>query len=216
MRLASRNAMEVFRNYHPLFVEGMSGYDPRDPEPVAVAVVAALRRHWGHYPPSKPVLLMIQGDPLTERGISAITRRVAKAVGVHRGLIVLDEVMADYHSPNADRDNVLLEIRFSEVMAWLENNASGTLETVETAINALIHEKNRDRAGLAKPPLADYYRLFALLQEASKAAFADLCGEITLAHTSAALVPSSVSSFYTVGVDLGLLDRRDIVAIEED
>ena len=39
--------MEVFRNYHPLFVEGMSGYDPRDPEPVAVAVVAALRRHWG-------------------------------------------------------------------------------------------------------------------------------------------------------------------------
>jgi hypothetical protein len=29
-------------------------------------------------------------------------------------------------------------------------------------------------------------------------------------------VPSSVSSFYTVGVDLGLLDRRDIVAIEED
>ena len=47
MRLASRNAMEVFRNYHPLFVEGMSGYDPRDPEPVAVAVVAALRRHWG-------------------------------------------------------------------------------------------------------------------------------------------------------------------------
>ena len=208
--------MESFRKYHPLFVEGMSGYDPRDPAPVATAVVAALRVHWDCYPPSKPVLLMIQGDPLTERGISAITPRVARALGVHRGLIVLDEEIADYHSPNADRDNVILEIWFSEVMSWLENNSPDTLARIETAIAALILEKNRDRATLGKPPLADYYRPFALLQEASKAAFAALCGEITLAHTSAAVVPSSVSSFYTVGVDLGLVDCRDIVAIEGD
>ena len=113
--------LEVFKQYHPLFVEGMSGYDPRDPDRVATSVVASVRKHWVTHPPTKPVLLMLQGDPLTERSISAITRRVANALRVPRGLIVLDEEIADYHSPNADRDNVVLETRYSVVAAWLES-----------------------------------------------------------------------------------------------
>jgi hypothetical protein len=35
--------MNQFEHFHPLFVGGMSGYDPRDPKPVAVEVVRALR-----------------------------------------------------------------------------------------------------------------------------------------------------------------------------
>ena len=193
----------------------MSGYDLRDPEPVAVEVVRILRKHWDSRPPSKPVLLMIQGDPLTERGVSAITPRVASALGVQRGLIVLDDGIADYHSLDADRDNVVLETLFSEVMNWLERYSPGTLIQVETAIEALIHDKNCNRADLGKPPLADYFPTFARLQEVSKIALSALCGEMTLVHTSAELVPFSVSSFYTVGVDLELINPSDIVAFEE-
>ena len=206
--------MNKFKRFHPLFVEGMSGYDPRDPEPVAAEVVRVLREHWDTRPPSKPVLLMIQGDPLTERGISAITPRVAKALGVQRGLIVLDEEFASYHSPNADRENVVREVRFSEVMTWLESYSPGTLLQVESAIAALIRAKNYDRTALGKPPLADYFPTFARLQEVSKIALYTLCGEMTLVHTSAELVPSSVSSFYTVGIDLELINPSDIVAFE--
>ena len=207
--------MNKFKRFHPLFVEGMSGYDPRDPEPVVVEVVRVLREHWETRPPSKPVVLMIQGDPLAERGISAITPRVAKALGVQRGLIVLDEEIADYHSPNADRENVVLEVLFSEVMTWLERYSPGTLIQVETAIAALVRAKNSDRAVVGKPPLAEYFPTFARLQEVSKIALYTLCGEMTLVHTSAELVPSSVSSFYTVGIALGLINPSDIVAFEE-
>ena len=153
--------------------------------------------------------------PLTERGISAITPRVAKALGVQRGLIVLDEEIANYHSPNADRENVVLEVLFSEVMTWLESYSPGTLIQVETAIAALVRAKNFDRAVLSKPPLAEYFPTFARLQEVSKIALYTLCGEMTLVHTSAELVPSSVSSFYTVGIALGLINPSDIVAFEE-
>ncbi len=207
--------MKKFKRFHPLFVEGMSGYDLRDPEPVVVEVVRVLREHWKTRPPSKPVVLMIQGDPRTERGIAAITPRVAKALGVQRGLIVLDEEIADYHSPNADRENVVLEVLFSEVMTWLESYRPGTLIQVETAIAALVRAKNFDRAVLSKPPLAEYFPTFARLQEVSKIALYALCGEMTLVHTSAELVPSSVSSFYTIGIDLGLINPSDIVAFEE-
>ena len=209
-------SLEAFTQYHPLFVEGMSGYDTRDPDDVAESVVAAIRRHWLRQPPTKPVMLMLQGDPLTERGISAITRRVASTLGVPRGLIVLDEDIADYHSLNADRDNVLLETTYSPVAAWLESQTPGVLDRVEASVQALIQEKNRERALLGKPPLADYFPLFAMLQEVAKGTFSALCGEMTLVHTSRDVVASSVSSFYTVGLAIRLYSPDCIAPCDAD
>ena len=209
-------SLEAFKQYHPLFVEGMSGYDTRDPEWVAASVVASLREHWIINPPTKPVLLMLQGDPLTERGISAITRRVASNLGVPRGLIVLDEDIAAYHSPNADRDNVVVETRYSAVAAWLESHKPGILDRVEAGIQALIQEKNREREELDKAPLADYFPLFATLQEISKGAISVLCDEMTLVHTSREVAASSVSSFYTVGLALELYGAHCVVASHAD
>ena len=209
-------SLEAFKQYHPLFVEGMSGYDTRDPEWVAASVVASLREHWITNPPTKPVLLMLQGDPLTERGISAITRRVASNLGVPRGLIVLDEDIAAYHSPNADRDNVVVETRYSAVAAWLESHKPGILDRVEAGIQALIQEKNREREELDKAPLADYFPLFATLQEISKGAISVLCDEMTLVHTSREVAASSVSSFYTVGLALELYGAHCVVASHAD
>jgi hypothetical protein len=120
-------------------------------------------------------------------------------------LIVLDADIADYHAPNADRDNVTFEARYSEAVAQLERYRPGAFAEIESAVDALLIEKNKKRARLGKPPLAEYYRIFALLQEVSKGAFGALCGEITLVHTSEAIGEFSVTSFYTVGVDLGLM-----------
>ena len=209
-------SLEAYKQYHPLFIEGMSGYDKRDPDRVAMSVVASLREYWLTRPPTKPVLLMLQGDPLTQRGISAITRRVASTLGVPRGLIVLDEDIADYHSPNADRDNVILETRYSVVAAWLESYKPGMVARVQAGIQTLIERKNREREVLDKPHLANYFPLFAMLQEISKGTFTALCGEMTLVHTSRNVVASSVSSFYTVGLGLELYSPNCVAPCDAD
>jgi len=198
-------AIETIKQYHPLFVEGMGGYDTRDPVRIANCVVASIRAHWEKCPPRKPPLLIIQGDPLEPRGISAITPHVANILGIGRGLIVLDEDIADYHSLKADRDNVTFETRYSEAVAELERYRPGSVAEVERAVDSLLIEKNGRRALLGKPSLAQYYRIFVLLQEVSKGAFGALCGEITLVHTSEEIGEFSVTSFYKVGVDLGLI-----------
>ena len=203
-------SIESFGSYHPLFVEGMGGYDTRDPEQVADVVAASVSAHWQQHPPSKPPLLVIQGDPLESRGISAITPLVAKTLQLKRGLIVLDEGLADYHSPNADRDNVILETRYSEAAAFIEGHRPGTVARIEGAVDVLLTEKNQKRTSLGKPPMADYYRIFALLQEVSKAAFAALCGELTLVHTSREIGEFSVTSFGHVGLDLGLISAANV------
>ena len=202
--------LEAFEKYHPLFVEGMGGYDTRDPEQVADFVAASVSAHWKQYPPSKPPLLIIQGDPLEPKGISAVTPIVAETLQLKRGLIVLDEDLADYHSSNADRDNVILETRYSQAAAFIEGHRPRTVAKIEGAVDALLAEKNQKRALIGKPPMADYYRIFALLQEVSKAAFFALCGELTLVHTSREIGEFSVTSFGQVGLDLGLIRAANV------
>ena len=188
----------------------MGGYDTRDPEQVADVVAASVIAHWKEHPPAKQPLLIIQGDPLEPRGISAITPLVANILQLERGLIVLDEDLTDYHSPNADRNNVILETRYSQAAAFIESQRPGTVAKIKGAVDELLAEKNQKRALLGKPPLADYFRIFALLQEVSKAAFAALCGELTLVHTSRKVGEFTVTSFGQVGLDLGLIRAANV------
>ena len=58
---------------------------------------------------------MTQGDPLDERGISAITRIMSDRLGIPRILMYLDPSIASYHAPNADRYRVSYEISFFRV-----------------------------------------------------------------------------------------------------
>ena len=48
----------------------------------------------------------------------------------------------------------------------------------------------------------------------TKAACNRICGEITVAHTSTEISPFSVTSFYQVGLDLGLVTADQIVAYQ--
>ena len=197
--------------YHPLIIEGMGGYDPRDAAPVAMQIVSQLRDRWRAQPPAKPVILVTQGDPIEERGISAITRHVANELGIPRAMAFLDPHIADYHKPNADHHGVMVEIPYSLLTTVLESKHLGVISTLEQVIDSALDEKNQQREIEGKGSLQSYYRDFALLQEVTKAACHIICGDLTVAHTSAEISPFSVTSFYRVGVALGLIGAKQIM-----
>ena len=206
--------MERLRTHHPLVIEGMSGYDPRAPEPVASHIVDRLTAHWHANPYRKPIALITQGDPIEERGISAITRLVSESLSVPRFMIYLDPYIADYHLKDADQYRVELTLPYSALLDHLATIRPNSEALLTERIKRLIDAKNRARKELGKPPLQSYYRDFALLQEVTKAACWSLCGGITIIHTSAVIPPFSVSSFFEVGLDLGLIHPGDMIAFE--
>ena len=210
----SNDPIESLAQYHPLIIEGMGGYDPRDPEPIAQQIISKLRERWQAHPTGKPVILVTQGDPIEERGISAITRLVADQLDIPRAMAFLDPDIADYHKPNADHHGVILEIPYSALTSLLERKRAGVMSTLEQAIDAALAEKNRRREIEGKAPLQSYYRDFALLQEVTKAACNVICGDLTVAHTSADISAFSVTSFYEVGLVMGLIDAVQIVPFE--
>ena len=206
--------VDVLAQHHPLIIEGMGGYDPRDPEPIARQIASQLRERWQALPPTQPVLLLTQGDPIEERGISAITRHVADELGIPRAMVFLDPDIADYHKPNADHHGVILEIPYSVLTSLLERERAGVMSTLEQAVDAALAEKDQQRESEGKAPLQSYYRDFALLQEVTKAVCNMICGDLTVAHTSAEISPFSVTSFYEVGWAMGLIDAAQIVPFE--
>ena len=210
-----REAIETLRSHHPLVIEGMGGYDTRDPAQVASVIVEQLTARWATDPIQKPVLLVTQGDPYEEHGIAAITRRVADELKVQRALIFLDPYIADYHAPNADRYKVICEIAYSQLVNTLQTDRPGATNNIEKKVDEYLQEKNSRRKDAGKPALHDYYRDFALLQEVTKVACKTICGNVTVAHTSSAIDDYSVSSFYQVGLNLGLINVDDMVAFPD-
>ncbi len=203
--------IEKLQRYHPLVIEGMGGYDPRKPAPIASVIMAQIQARWLIDPPPKPILLVTQGDPYEEKGISAITRLVADGLSVSRAMIFLDPNIADYHAPNADRYKVIFEIPYSTMASTLQTHKPDALKTIEVRVDEYLAAKNAKRREQDKPPLQDYYRDFALLQEVTKVACKQICGGLTVAHTSREISDFSVSSFYRVGLDSGLIDASDMV-----
>ena len=82
---------------------------------------------------------------------------------------------------------------------------------MEKRIGKVLQEKNSRRKAAGKSVLREYYRNFALLQEVTKVACKKICGDVTIAHTSSTIDDYSVSSFYKVGLGLGLIDANDMV-----
>ena len=202
--------IEALQRYHPLVIEGMGGYDPRNPDIVAAFVINHLHNYWRDRPPSKPVLLITQGDPFEEKGIAAVTRRVANELNVSRGLIFLDPEIADYHLKNADRQGVIFEIPYSAMAHRLEASGAGVTRMIADAVSAALNDKNAQRLLNGRSVLPSYYRDFAMLQEVTKIACKQICGEITIAHTSLEISPFSVTSFCHVGLEMGFIDAVEM------
>ena len=197
--LTGTAALSKLKDFAPIVVEGGTGRrDQRDPAEVARRVAAALRPRISE----RRAILVTQGDPLEPTGISAITRLVADELAIPRALVTLPASIDPEHAPNAPRDGVILELGYDALAASLEN-----LAALETAVDGAIAAKNRAR----ERPLADYYRDYALLQEVTKGALRAICGSLTLAHTDSEIPGDSVTSFYEVGLDLGLYARGDLV-----
>ena len=208
---ADTSVIDALAQYHPLIIEGMGGYDPREPAPVAMQIVSQLHGRWRERPLTKPVILVTQGDPLEARGISAITRHVTDELDIPRAMAFLDPDIADYHKPNADHHGVILEIPYSLLTKVVENKHLGVMAALEQAVDRALVEKNQQRDIVGKGAIQSYYRDFALLQEVTKAACHVICGALTVAHTSAEISPHSVTSFYRMGVALGLIGAEQIM-----
>ena len=203
--------IQTMRGYHPLVIEGMGGYDRRDPSWVTEVILEQLRTRWTIDPPKKPLLLVTQGDPFEEKGISAITRLLADRLSVQRLLIFLDPSIADYHAPNADRYKVICELPYSALTHKLLTERPEALAQITARVDAHLRRKNTKLRSEGKKVLRDYFRDFALLQEVTKIGCKQICGAVTVAHTSANLDDYSVSSFCRVGLELGFIDVADIV-----
>jgi len=201
MTIVLRTALSIqtaLSPFHPVLVEGHSR-DVRDPHTVANRIVSNLRRHWGGRSRRddegedednvgnvlvaiKPPLLIIQGDPLTERGISAITRIVADELGIERCLVCLDEDIDPDHSALADREGVGCEIRYSRLVEILEGDAGSRMfggsasARLTRAIDDEIAAKNVRRSAMGMDDLADWYRRYALLQGERYSLFRFLIG----------------------------------------
>ena len=203
--------IEALKSFHPLIIEGMGGYDKREPNVVSINIAESLRRYWLKSPPQKPVLLVTQGDPYEDRGISAITRLVSDELDIPRALIFLDPDIADYHQPRADRYKLIFEIPYSSMSQWLEARGPNIVPEISKHIKALLSEKNAQRVHEQKSMLPEYFYDFALLHEVTKVACKQICGGVTLAHTSQEISPFSVTSFYEVGLNLELISETDMV-----
>ncbi len=207
--------IDVLAAYHPLIIEGMGGHDHREPEPIAMQIASQLRKRWQTRPPGKPIMLGTQGGPSEDRGISAITRLVAAEFRVPRAMSFLDSDIADYHKPKADHHGVILEFPYSALTSLLESERPGLMNTLELAVDIILTDKNRQREREGRGALQSYFRDFALLQEVTKAACHQNCGELTVAHTSANISPFSVTSFYQVCLDLDLIEADQIVHFKD-
>ena len=201
----------VLQSYHPLIIEGMGDYDPRDPSHVALQIMKGLEEHWVIKPPKLPILLVTQGDPYAEKGISAITRKIADELNISRAMVYLDKNIADYHEPNADHYKVVHKIPYSELTRILDQTDNSILDELGRRVYGCLEKKNRARKALKMPELAEYFYDFAMLQEVAKIGLKQICGALTVAHTSNDISPFSVTSFYEVGMDTGRIEAADIV-----
>jgi len=90
------------------------------------------------------------------------------------------------------------------------------VSSITNVVDEYLQNKTAKRLAEGNDKLPDYYRNFALLQEITKVACKKISGELTVAHTSNVLSEYSVSSFYRVGFDLGLIDSSEMVSFPLD
>lgn len=214
-----QNAPDVhlhLKSFSPLLVEGPGRVDDRDAAPVANKIVKNLQNYWGENM-TKPVLLITQGDPLNDsgKGIASITRLVAEGLGVKRGLVLLDPHIDQDHEIYADRHDVSHEMRYSTLLEIIrEHHEHDAVGDITKEIDRSLSEKNEKRRELGQQELAAYYKDYALLQEVTKVAIKAVAGEVTVAHTTGDISEFGVTSFFQVGLNLGLIDETEIVSFE--
>ena len=193
-----------------MLVRSTNSKDSRNPSIVGKQIVKNIRSNLKQRNITKPPILITKGDPLTETGISAITRIVANELGVKRCLVCLDADIDPEHAQLADRHDTIYELRYSQLVGIINGDEKGddTTTKLTDAIEQRIASMNEKRRSLGEDDLADWYKKYALLQEVTKASFKIISGEVTVAHSTENINEFSVTSFYKVGLKLGLIDDK--------
>lgn len=205
---------KLLKTFHPLLIEGPGRSDNRDASEIAKTIIINLDQHFKEHNITKPILVITQGDtvdPGRNAGVASIARIVSEQFDATRLLVCLDEAMNPSHAKDADRRNVTYETRYSQMLEILKEHDGKLSDSLEDAIGRSCKEKDARRLRKLKRHISDGTQNYALLQEVTKAALKILSGAVTIAHTTNDLDEFSVTNFYTIGIDLGLIDGNDIV-----
>ena len=106
---------------------------------------------------------------------------------------------------------MIFELSYLTMVNTLRTAQPSVVKTIEATVDDHLAAKNARRSMLGETSLPAYYRIFALLQEVTKISCKQVCSGITVAHTSRSISDFSVSSFYRVGLELGLIDPSEMV-----
>ena len=117
-RITSWNSLEsALKSYHPLFIEGPTeAMDQRCPSEVANILLESLSKHVEDHKIHKPFLLISQGDPIADTGVSAIMDIVAERLNIQKCLVCLDEEMHPNHAKDTNRNQVKFECRYKMLL----------------------------------------------------------------------------------------------------
>ena len=103
------------------------------------------------------------------------------------------------------------KVSYSRLTRILDTTDNGIVTELARRVTDRLKEKNNARKAQKLPKLAEYFYDFAMLQEVTKIGLKQICGALTVAHTSNDISPFSVTSFYEVGMDTGRIEVTDIV-----
>jgi hypothetical protein len=213
-RITSWNRLEsALKSYHPLFIEGPTeARDQRCPSEVANILLESLSKHIEDRKIHKPLLLISQGDPIADTGVSAIMDIVAERLNIQKCLVCLDEDMDPNHAKDANRNQVQFECRYKLLLKYGRcYESSSSNRQIQESIEEAYHVKNNIRMQNGLSSLHDYTIMYACLQEMTKAKIKDISGEITVCHTSNDISEFSITSFYKVGLELGIIQESEMV-----
>jgi hypothetical protein len=198
------------KSYHPLFIEGPSdARDKRCPSKVAVDLLPSLSNSLKARNIQKPLILISQGDPKATTGVSAVMDIVARQLKIQKCLVCLDEDIDPNHAKDANREHVQFECRLK--LFWKDERKECSRQ-IRAAVEKAFHTKNQLRIQNGLGSLDEYHTvLYACLQEVTKAKLKEISGEITVCHTSNNISDFSITSFYKVGIDLGIIQESEMV-----
>ena len=208
------------QNYHPILIEGPGRSDKRDATPIANHIAQSIQHAIKSKNITKPLLLISQGDPIEpgkNAGIATVVNHVLTKLDLKKGLVCLDEHIADYHAKDADRTNVVYEMRYSQMVKIVEQHNPSLPTQIEEKIQNRIKDLNDQRIHEGREKMKNWVVDFALLQEMTKFALKLVSGDVTVAHTmeKEKIDKYSVTSFFKIGLDLDLIQENDMIFYSE-
>ena len=180
-----------------IFIEGPGSRDKRDPVAIAESICGELQSLHTDLSTINAVVFT-QGDSEAATGVSPISYNVAKTLQLPRVMFALDSK----HYAMADKRLVADTVMLDTLLAL----NSDIQPHIDSAIQKRIEAINATNGQQIPEWIFD----FARLQETAKTVMKRSASKMTVFHSTANYGPHSVTSFYQIGLELGLYDIKDM------